>query len=121
MKLRLLLWLMAMRFRRAIKRNPAMQAHLKDTHRTVQFTAGKSVARYLAFADLNFKSRARRAEQADLSLDFVTAPVGFRVLWKMASGADRNAIMRAIQDKELHISGDPMLLMWFQKSVKYLR
>ncbi|MCH8531368.1 MAG: SCP2 sterol-binding domain-containing protein [Saccharospirillum sp.] len=121
MKLRLLLWLMAMRFRRAIKRNPAMQAHLKDTHRTVQFTAGDRVARYLAFEDQSFTSRAKRAEKADVTLDFVTPAIGFNVLWQMATGADRNAIMRAIQDKKLQVSGDPMLLMWFQKSVKYLR
>lgn len=121
MKLRLLLWLMAMRFRRAIKRNPAMQAHLKDTRRTVQFTAGDQVARYLAFQDQRFNSRAKQADNADLTLAFVSPAIGFKVLWQMATGADRNAIMRAIQDKELQVSGDPMLLMWFQKSVKYLR
>ncbi|MHA7880651.1 MAG: SCP2 sterol-binding domain-containing protein [Saccharospirillum sp.] len=121
MKLRLLLWFMAVRFRRAIKRNPAMQAHLKDTRRTVQFTAGNTVARYLAFHEQTFSSRARRADDADLTLAFSTPAKGFQVLWQMATGADRNAIMRAIQDKQLQVDGDPMLLMWFQKSVKYLR
>jgi hypothetical protein len=39
----------------------------------------------------------------------------------MAAGKDRNAVMKAIQDKRLTVEGDPMLLMWFQKTVKFLR
>ncbi len=122
MKLRLLLWLMAIRFRRAVRRNPAFRDYLKDNDRTIQFTTEKQrVARYLAFRDQKLRSRAGETPQADLTLRFVSAAIGFQTLWSMATGKDRNAVMRAIQDKQLTVEGDPMVLMWFQKSVKYLR
>ena len=122
MKLRLLLWLMALRFRRAIRRNASFRDYLQGNDRTIQFTTEQQrVARYLDFRDQTLRSRARELDQADVTLRFASAGIGFRTLWTMATGKDKNAVMRAIQDKELTVEGDPMVLMWFQKSVKYLR
>jgi hypothetical protein len=122
MKYRLLLWIMALRFKQAIRRQPDFRSALQDIDRTIQFTTDeRKVSRYLAFRDQRLKSRRGVADKADLTLRFTTASVGFNTLWAMATGKDRNAVMKAIQDKQLAVEGDPMLLMWFQKTVKYLR
>ncbi|WP_028671809.1 SCP2 sterol-binding domain-containing protein [Saccharospirillum impatiens] len=122
MKYRILLWLMALRFKRAIRRQPAFREALQDIDRTIQFTTDeRKVSRYLAFRDQRLKSRRGQAEHADITLRFTTASEGFSTLWAMATGKDRNAVMKAIQDKRLAVEGDPMLLMWFQKTVKFLR
>lgn len=122
MKLRILLWLLAVRFKRSIRRNPSMREYLQNVERTIQFTTDqRKVARYLAFRDQRLRSQSRELDDADLTLRFKSPTVGFNTLWAMATGKDRNAVMRAIQDQQLTVEGDPMLLMWFQKSVKYLR
>ena len=122
MKLRLLLWLMASMYRRAITNNPAMRDYLQEVDKTIQFaTDSQKVARYLRFADQKLASEAKIDQQADLTVSFSDAKTGFAILWAMATGKDKNAFMRGIQEKQLTVAGDPMLLMWFQKSVKYLR
>lgn len=122
MKLRLLLWFIALRYRRALRRSPALRDYLKGIDRTVQFTtAAGEVARYLTFRQQALVTGARELDNADLTVRFNDASVGFAVLWAVATGKDRNAVMWAIQERRLTVEGDPMLLMWFQKSVKYLR
>ena len=122
MKLRLLLLLMASMYRRAISKNPSMREYLQDVDKTIQFaTDSQKVAWYLRFRDQKLSTAAKLTDDADLKVSFTNAKTGFAVLWSMATGKDKNAFMRAIQDKQLTVEGDPMLLMWFQKSVKYLR
>lgn len=122
MKFRLLLWLMAVMYKRSSRRNESMRDYLKDVERTIQFaTDQRNVARYLQFRDQRVSSQPRQAESAELTIRFTDAKVGFRILWAMASGKDKNAFMRGIQEQQVKVEGDPMLLMWFQKSIKYIR
>lgn len=122
MKLRLLLWLMAVMYKRASRRNASMRDYLKDVERTVQFaTDERNVARYLRFRDQRVSSKPRQVDAAELTIRFANAKEGFRILWAMASGKDKNAFMRGIQEQKVKVEGDPMLLMWFQKSIKYIR
>ncbi len=122
MKLRVLLWLMAVMYKRAIRRNASMRDYLADVEKTIQFTTDqRKVKRYLKFRDQKLASQSKEMENADITIRFRTAKEGFRVLWAMATGKDKNAFMKAVQDKQLAVEGDFMLIMWFQKSLKYIR
>ncbi|EAR09328.1 SCP2 sterol-binding domain-containing protein [Reinekea blandensis] len=122
MKLRVLLWLMAVMYKRSSRRNESMREYLQNVERTIQFaTEKRNVARYLRFRDQRVSSQAKETDEAELTIRFSDAAVGFRILWAMASGKDKNAFMRGIQEQQIKVEGDPMLLMWFQKSIKYIR
>lgn len=122
MKLRLLLWLMAVMYKRSTRRNESMREYLKDVERTIQFaTEKRNVSRYLRFRDQRVSSAAKESNAAELTIRFADTSAGFRILWAMATGKDKNAFMRGIQEKQVKVEGDPMLLMWFQKSIKYIR
>ncbi|RRJ82831.1 hypothetical protein [Aestuariirhabdus litorea] len=120
MKYRLLLWLISLAYRRAVRRNAAMREYLDGVQKTIQFTSDQPVvSRYLRFESQALASAAGLTE-ADMTIRFVTPAEGFSILWAMARGRDKNAFMRAIQEQTVRVEGDPMLLLWFQKSMKYL-
>jgi len=122
MKLRILLWLMAVMYKRSIRRNESMREYLVNIERTIQFaTEKRNVSRYLKFRDQRMTSDSREIETADMTIRFSTPADGFRILWAMARGKDKNAFMRGIQNQQISVEGDAMLLMWFQKSMKYIR
>ncbi|MEJ2042470.1 MAG: SCP2 sterol-binding domain-containing protein [Reinekea sp.] len=122
MKLRLMLWLMAVLYKRAIRRNASMREYLADVEKTIQFTTDqRNVKRYLKFRDQKLASQSAEVDSADMTIRFRSAKEGFNVLWAMASGKDKNAFMRAIQDKQLAVEGDVTVLMWFQQSLRYIR
>ena len=122
MKLQVLLWLMMVFYQRAIKRNAAMRDYLVDVDSTIQFaTQVGRVKRYFRFHQQSLVSRAEQADEADMTICFRNAKEGFTLLWAMATGKDKNVFMRAIQEKQLVVEGDYQLLIWLQKSVRYLR
>ena len=122
MKLRVLLWLMAVLYKRSVRRNESMRDYLQNVEKTIQFaTDERNVTRFLKFRDQQVSSAAKEVDDADMTIRFANAKNGFQVLWAMASGKDKNAFMRAVQDKKVVVEGDVMLLMWFQKSLKYIR
>ena len=113
---------MALMYKRASRHNASMRDYLQDVTKTIQFaTAAPNVSRYLRFHEQQVSSATDEISDADMTIRFVSAQVGFNVLWTMASGKDKNAFMRAIQDKQVTVEGDPMQLMWFQKSMKFIR
>ena len=122
MKFRVLLWLMAVMYKRSVRRNESMRDYLKDVEKTIQFaTEKRNIVRFLKFHDQAVASSAKETDAADMTIRFTSAKSGFDILWAMATGKDKNAFMRGIQDKQVVIEGDAMLLMWFQKSMKYIR
>jgi ubiquinone biosynthesis protein UbiJ len=113
---------MAVMYKRSVRRNDSMRDYLNDVEKTIQFaTEKRNVSRYLDFQNQQVRSAARELDSADMTIRFTDAAVGFRILWAMATGQDKNAFMKGIQDKHISVEGDPMLLMWFQKSIKYIR
>jgi hypothetical protein len=113
---------MAARYKRSVRRNEGMRDYLKDVEKTIQFaTDARNVSRYMKFQNQQIASAAIEADSADMTVRFATPAAGFQILWAMATGKDKNAFMRGIQDKQVVIEGDMMLLMWFQKSMKYIR
>lgn len=121
MKYKILLWLMSWMYQRSANRSEKMQKFLEQSDKKIRFTteAGKP-ERTFVFEPGAVSSRSNDQTEADMTIRFVDAKTGFTVLWAMAKGTDKNAFMRAIQEKQVKIEGDMMLLMWFQKSVKYL-
>jgi hypothetical protein len=113
---------MAVMYKRSVRRNESMRDYLKDVEKTIQFaTEKRNVVRFLKFHDQAVASSAKETDTADMTIRFNSAKSGFDILWAMATGKDKNAFMRGIQDKQVVIEGDVMLLMWFQKSMKYIR
>ncbi|WP_426415310.1 hypothetical protein [Aestuariirhabdus sp. LZHN29] len=121
MKFRLLLWLISVAYKRAIGRNESMREYLNGVEKTIQFTSDQPViSRYLCFKNQALTSAGELVE-ADMTIRFVSPQEGFSILRSMATGKDKNAFMRAIQDKTVRVEGDPMLLLWFQKSMKHIK
>lgn len=120
MKFKALLWLMAVMYRRAARNNNKMKTYLIDVDNSILFTSGTS-SRLFVFKNQQVQSKTNRLDNAAMTVRFKSDKVGFNILWAMATGKDKNAFMKAIQDKDVSIEGDMMLLMWFQKSVKYIR
>ena len=121
MRLRLLLWFLARVYQRSAQKNKDMQAFLEDVSHTIQFTTSEQeVHRYLRFTETKIESD-RTLTEADMTIEFDTPMTGYRVLMAMASGKDKNAFMRGIQDQQIKVHGDSMLLLWFQQSVKFVR
>lgn len=121
MKYKVLLWLMSFMYQRSAKRSEKMQNFLLQSNKRIRFTtdAGKP-ERTFVFQPGTVSSSTKDQSEVDMTIRFNDAKIGFAVLWAMAKGTDKNAFMRAIQEKQVKIEGDMMLLMWFQKSVKYL-
>ena len=113
---------MAIMYRRAARNNNKMKSYLEDVDNTILFTIDSgSTARLFAFKNQQVNTNTKVKDAASMTVRFNSEQVGFDVLWAMATGKDKNAFMKAIQDKKVKIEGDMMLLMWFQKSVKYIR
>jgi len=120
MKLRFLLWMLAILLKRAAKRPGKFREALAGKDATIQFeTANHRVSRFYRFFEQKTKSRGKNLTQPDLNIQFVSAKAGFNILWAMATGKDKNAFMKAIQDKQVTVEGDLGLLMWFQSHLKY--
>ncbi|WP_411742970.1 SCP2 sterol-binding domain-containing protein [Reinekea sp.] len=122
MKFKALLWLMAIMYRRAARNNLKMKGYLDKVDNSILFTTdAETTNRLFVFKDQQVQTSTKSTESAGMTVRFSTDKVGFNTLWAMATGKDKNAFMKAIQDKAVKIEGDMMLLMWFQKSVKYIR
>lgn len=122
MKFKALLWLMAIMYRRAARNNSKMKTYLEKVDNSILFTTDtETTKRLFVFKNQQVQSSTKIPESAGMTVRFSSDKVGFNTLWAMATGKDKNAFMKAIQDKAVKVEGDMMLLMWFQKSVKYIR
>lgn len=122
MKLKILLWLLAQRYKRAVRRSDGMQLHVSKDGPVVQFDSKKGGAkRFFDFTESHLTSRQSLHPAPDLTIRFASSRAGFNIMWSTATGKDKNAFMKGIQDKCIEVEGDPMKLIWFQKSLKYLR
>lgn len=122
MKFRALLWLMAIMYRRAARSNIKMKSYLIDVDKSILITTAQGKpGRLFVFKDQQVASKKSQTSDAGMTIRFTSPAVGFNTLWSMATGKDKNAFMKAIQEKQVVVEGDMMMLMWFQKSVKYIR
>ncbi|MDO4896805.1 MAG: hypothetical protein Q3971_05515 [Moraxella sp.] len=87
---------------------------IADKEIAMQFVAG-DVARYYRFVDGHFGQAGGTAKHADLTIEFKDSLTGV----KLISKGDISALMSAIQDGEVKITGDYKLVLWFAGVVKH--
>lgn len=119
MKFRFLLWMLGLLMARASRSNPAFQQQLagKDLAFQLQTTDGK-VARHFVVRDQRVSSAAGPAASPAFSISFKDAAYGFAT---MQAKNKQLAFMQGIQDKNIQVTGNAGLVMWFQGLTKYLK
>lgn len=87
--------------------NDSFNNLIQDRNICIQFTA-PDVARYFRFENGHFGQAMGTANNADLTVDFKDSLTGVRLLTK----GDVAALMTAIQDGDVRVTGDYKLLLW---------
>lgn len=119
MKFRFLLWMLGLLMARASRRNPAFAQQLagKDLTFVLQTSDGK-VARRYTVRDQRVTSRSGAATEPAFTISFRDAEYGFATL---QAKNKQLAFMHGIQDKNIQVTGNTGLVMWFQGLMKYLK
>lgn len=81
---------------------------------TLQFSSQDGVARIYEFKDGQFNQHQGKADTADLIIDFKDSTQGAKLL----AQADTAALMNAIQDGDVVVTGDYKLVLWFASLAK---
>ena len=112
MKFRLLLWLLGRLLARASRSNAAFRAQLQDRELVFQLqTRDGRIARHYRVENQRIHSAAGSVPHPAFSIAFRDAAYGFATL----TAANRQlAFMQGIQNKDIQISGNPALVLWFQ-------
>ncbi|MFY9180573.1 MAG: helicase [Venatoribacter sp.] len=118
MKFRALLWLLSIFMKKAARKNPDFQKQLKDKDFAFQIkTEDGSAIRAYKIKDNQVYSKRSGLNHPAFTISFKDADTGVRIL----TSKDKNAFMRGIQEKDIVITGDLSLVMWFQSISKYLK
>lgn len=117
MKLRLLLWGLGWLLRRTFRRDQAFREQLKTPLNFAVMAEREGVARTYQMSTQAVSSEKGLHAQPDLVLRFPDAAMAYQTL----TSADRNAFMRAIQEKQVTIEGDPRELFRLQKLMAHLK
>lgn len=117
-KFRALLWALGLLMRKSARKNPDFRKQLegKDFAFQLQTVDGK-IVRHYKIADNKIVSKRRAHKDPAFTISFKDAETGLRIM----TSKDKNAFMGGIQTKEVVISGDLSLVMWFQSISKYLK
>lgn len=117
-KFRVLLWALALLMKKAAKKTPDFRKQLEGKNFAFQLqTEDGSAVRQYVIADNRIRSKGRPHNDPAFTIAFKNADTGLRIL----TSKDKNAFMKGIQDKDIIISGDLSLVMWFQSVSKYLK
>ena len=117
-KFRALLWALGLMMRRAARKSPEFREKLDGKDFVFQLqTSDESIVRHYKVAHKQIKSRGRSHYQPAFVISFKDPATGLRIL----TSKDKNAFMKGIQEKDIVITGDLSLVMWFQSISKYLK
>ena len=112
MKFRILLWLLGRLLAGASRSNPAFREQLVERDLVFQLqTRDGKIARHFIVKDQRIRSAAGTVAQPAFSIAFRDAAYGFATL---AAANKQLAFMQGIQNKDIHIQGNPALVLWFQ-------
>lgn len=115
MKLSLLLYILYLKLKRAVKTNPAYRSYIGLIQlRILIKTADGKHGRLFIFDRGRVFSRRGGSHRADASLVWSDSNTAFRV---MASGSDEASFMAAAEGK-MHIEGMAYYMQWFTDGVK---
>lgn len=117
MKLRLLLWGLGWLLRRTFRRDQAFREQLATPLNFAVMAERENIARTYQMNTQAVTSEKGLQVQPDLVLRFPDAHLAYKTL----TSADRNAFMRAIQEKQVVIEGDHRELFRLQKLMAHLK
>jgi 3-hydroxyisobutyrate dehydrogenase-like beta-hydroxyacid dehydrogenase len=99
------------------KKRPAFRERLREQDFTLQIkTRDDSEGRYYMFNDGDVFSRSGVHRHPDVALVWKTADLGFRLM----KAGDRAALLKAREDGDLVVEGDPTLALWFTETVSQM-
>lgn len=112
MKFRLLLWLLGRLLAGASRRNPEFREQLQDRDLVFQLqTQDGRIARHFIVRGQHIRSAPGTVSQPAFSIAFRDAAYGFATL---TADNRQLAFMQGIQNRDIQISGNPALVLWFQ-------
>jgi len=118
MKFSLLVFLLFLKLRSTAKKHPSFKTRLGEQDFTLQITTSDgSRGRYYIFNDGQVYSRKGIHSHPDVALVWASADIGFRI---MKSG-DREASLKARENGNLVVEGDPLLAIWFNETISQMR
>lgn len=117
-KFRALLWALGLLMRKSARKNSDFRKQLEGKNFAFQIqTANGKAVRHYKIADKKVVSKRRAHKKPAFIISFKDAQTGLRIM----TSKDKNAFMKGIQEKDIVISGDLSLVMWFQSISKYLK
>lgn len=117
-KFRALLWALGLLMKKSARKSADFQKQLEGKNFVFQLqTLDGKAARHYLVGDKQIKSKRGQYEKPAFTISFKDAETGLRIL----TSKDKNAFMKGIQEKDIVITGDLSLVMWFQSISKYLK
>jgi len=118
MKFALLLQGLLWKLKSAAKKSPAFRERLREQNFTLQIkTRDELHGRYYIFSGGEVFSKKGIHSQPDVALVWNSADLAFQIM----KAGDRDATMRARENGDLVVEGDPMLAIWFSETVAQMR
>src|SRR5690554_2200994 len=117
-KFRAILWALGLLLRKSARKNPDFRKQLAGKDFVYQLqTENSKIVRDSKVANDKVVSNGRAHKEPAFTISFKDAQTGLRSV----TSKDKNAFMKGIQEKDIVISGDLSLLMWFQGITKHLK
>ena len=118
MKFSLLLIGLLWKLKRTAERHPAFRERLRERDFTLQIkTRDDQLGRYYIFSDGQVFSKMGIHSRPDVAMVWSSADLAFRIM----KDGDRDASMRAREQGNLVVMGDPMLAIWFADTIALMR
>lgn len=118
LKFRLMLWAISLLMKKAARNNADFRKQLEGKDFAFQLqTVDGAIVRQFVVANNGITSKRKAHASPAFTIAFKDAQTGLRIL----GSKDKNAFMKGIQEKNVMISGDLSLVMWFQSVSKYLK
>ena len=117
LRLKFLLWMLGRLLKKAHKTQPELREKLEKEPLNFVIKTQDWPGRSFQLQPQQVSSQAGELEQVDMKLIFQSA----QKAWQTLTSKDKNAFMRAIQEGQVRIEGDPKKLFQLQGLMKYLK
>jgi len=118
MKFSLLLKVLSWKLTKTASKYPSFKDRLREKDFTLQIkTRDESAGRYFIFSDGEVFSKKGVHGHPDVALIWATPDLGFRIM----KAGDRDASLKAKEDGDLVVVGDPTLAIWFTETAAQMR
>jgi len=118
MKFSLLLKVLSWKLTRTANKHPSFKERLTEQDFTLQIqTRDGSEGRFFIFSDGEVFSKKGIHSHPDVALVWATAELGFKIM----KAGDREASLKAKEEGDLVVAGDPTLAIWFTETAAQMR